>query len=202
MGNVAQLAVLPASGSASPFLNRLGGWKTIILLMLIGWLYVPILVPLVRQWWIDPNFSHGFFVPLFSGFIVWQKRLQLASIPRVPSSWGLPVPPSGWGYDRWHAWSPTPRATTRPALGSRQGRSLTLPPEQRERTASRPRLAARSAAQASWKSLERPRAFVAAASRGRLAIRSAARAAWKRLERPRAFVAAASRGRLAVRGEC
>ena len=59
--------------------------------MLIGWLYVPILVPLVRQWWIDPNFSHGFFVPLFSGFIVWQKRLQLASIPRVPSSWGLPI---------------------------------------------------------------------------------------------------------------
>ena len=91
MGNVAQLAVLPASGSASPFLNRLGGWKTIILLMLIGWLYVPILVPLVRQWWIDPNFSHGFFVPLFSGFVVWQKRLQLASIPRVPSSWGLAV---------------------------------------------------------------------------------------------------------------
>jgi len=91
MGNVAQLAVLPASGSASPFLNRFGGWKTIILLMLIGWLYVPILVPLVRQWWIDPNFSHGFFVPLFSGFVVWQKRLQLASIPRVPSSWGLAV---------------------------------------------------------------------------------------------------------------
>jgi len=91
MGNVAQLVVLPASGSASPFLNRLGGWKTIILLMLIGWLYVPILVPLVRQWWIDPNFSHGFFVPLFSGFVVWQKRLQLASIPRVPSSWGLAV---------------------------------------------------------------------------------------------------------------
>jgi len=91
MGNVAQLAVLPASGSASPFLNRLGGWKTIILLMLIGWLYVPILVPLVRQWWIDPNFSHGFFVPLFSGFVVWQKRLQLANIPRVPSSWGLAV---------------------------------------------------------------------------------------------------------------
>ena len=91
MGNVAQLAVLPATGSYSPFLKRLAGWKTVILLILIGWLYVPILVPLVRQWWIDPNFSHGFFVPLFSGFIVWQKRLQLASIPRVPSSWGLPI---------------------------------------------------------------------------------------------------------------
>ncbi len=91
MGNVAQLAVLPTSGPESPFLKRLTGWKTVILLILIGWLYVPILVPLVRQWWIDPNFSHGFFVPLFSGFVVWQKRLQLASIPRVPSSWGLPV---------------------------------------------------------------------------------------------------------------
>jgi exosortase len=91
MGNVAQLAVFPASGSASPFLKKLAGWKTVILLILIGWLYVPILAPLVRQWWIDPNFSHGFFVPLFSGSVVWQRRLQLASIPRVPSSWGLPV---------------------------------------------------------------------------------------------------------------
>ena len=91
MGNVAQLAALPGSGSASRFLNRLAGWKTVILLVLIGWLYVPILVPLVRQWWIDPNFSHGFFVPLFSGFIVWQNRPRLAAIRHTPSSWGLPV---------------------------------------------------------------------------------------------------------------
>jgi exosortase len=91
MGNVAQLAVLPAKGSESPFLKRLAGWKTVILLILIGWLYVPILVPLVRQWWIDPNFSHGFFVPLFSGFIVWQNRARLEAIRHTPSFWGLPV---------------------------------------------------------------------------------------------------------------
>jgi exosortase len=66
-------------------------WRAAILLILIAWLYAPILARLVTQWWIDPNFSHGFFVPVFSGFVIWQDRARLAFIPRVPSGWGLPV---------------------------------------------------------------------------------------------------------------
>jgi exosortase len=46
---------------------------------------------LVWQWWDDPNYSHGFLVPLFSGFLVWQRRRELAALP-VRGSWaGLPV---------------------------------------------------------------------------------------------------------------
>jgi exosortase len=53
------------------------------------WLYGPTLAHLIAQWWHDPNFSHGFFVPLFSAFVVWQERDRLARIPILPSWSGL-----------------------------------------------------------------------------------------------------------------
>jgi exosortase len=61
------------------------------ILLLIGWLYHSILLGMLRQWWDDPNFSHGFFVPLFSCLVIWQNRGRLATVPRVPSLWGLPL---------------------------------------------------------------------------------------------------------------
>jgi exosortase len=66
-------------------------WQTATLLGLMGFLYAPILVRLVHQWWTDPNFSHGFFVPAFAAFVVWQEWSRLAAIRRVPSTWGLAV---------------------------------------------------------------------------------------------------------------
>lgn len=74
----------------------LGKWKlkeryTATLVVLVGWLYAPILYRLVRQWWTDPNFSHGFFVPAFSAFIVWQNRDRLKQIRRQPSTSGLVI---------------------------------------------------------------------------------------------------------------
>jgi len=70
---------------------KLAGWQTATLLGLIGVLYAPTLLRLTQQWWSDPNFSHGFFVPAFAGYVVWQDRERLASIHRVPSMWGLGV---------------------------------------------------------------------------------------------------------------
>jgi exosortase len=57
----------------------------------ILWLYGSILVHLVGQWYHSPDFSHGFFVPLFSAFVVWQERGRLASLPLRPSWAGLPL---------------------------------------------------------------------------------------------------------------
>jgi len=45
----------------------------------------------VGQWWSDPNFSHGFFVPLFSAFVVWQERKRLARLARRPAWSGLAI---------------------------------------------------------------------------------------------------------------
>jgi exosortase len=55
---------------------------------LLLWLYSITLTHLVSQWWHDPNFSHGFFVPLFAGFVIWQERTRLSRIPLRPSWWG------------------------------------------------------------------------------------------------------------------
>jgi exosortase D (VPLPA-CTERM-specific) len=62
-----------------------------VLAGLLVWLYAPTLSRLVGQWWHDPNFSHGFFVPVFSGFVVWQERGRLRLIPQRPSWSGLLV---------------------------------------------------------------------------------------------------------------
>ena len=64
-------------------------WKAVVLLGLVGWLYASILGRLVGQWWNDPNFSHGFFVPAFALFVLWHDRSRLASLPRIPSLWGV-----------------------------------------------------------------------------------------------------------------
>jgi len=64
-------------------------WQTAVITGLLLWLYFPTLSHLVAQWWSDPNFSHGFFVPLFSAFVVWQERSRLGLLRPQPSWWGL-----------------------------------------------------------------------------------------------------------------
>jgi exosortase len=64
-------------------------WQAAVLALLIGWLYWSILFHLAKQWSNDANFSHGFFVPAFSLFVLWQNRTRIASEPREPASWGL-----------------------------------------------------------------------------------------------------------------
>jgi exosortase len=68
----------------------------VILGLLVG-LYGGILRDLAWQWWDDPNYTHGFLVPLFSGFLVWQRRKELAALPPRGSWVGLPVLLAGVG---------------------------------------------------------------------------------------------------------
>ncbi|HET7893292.1 MAG TPA: exosortase A [Candidatus Sulfotelmatobacter sp.] len=62
-------------------------WQVGVLAGLCVWLYWSTLLHLVGQWWSDPNFSHGFLVPLFSAFVIWQQRDRLARIRPNPA-WG------------------------------------------------------------------------------------------------------------------
>jgi exosortase len=78
-----------ATRTPSPLLAALPPWQIVALVALLLWLYGSTLLHLVAQWWRDPNFSHGFFVPLFSAFVIWQTRGQMSRLPVRPLWSGL-----------------------------------------------------------------------------------------------------------------
>ena len=88
MTYLAQTAALPER-PPQPSLRRDLWWQGAVLVLLVGWLYSSILFHLAKQWLNDPTFSHGFFVPAFSLFMIWHDRARLAREPRQPSSGGL-----------------------------------------------------------------------------------------------------------------
>src|ERR1039457_1605430 len=65
-------------------------WPT-ILSGLVVLLYAPVLKSLVLQWWSDSDYSHGFFVPLFSAYILWRQRERWMKTEIKPSNFGLLV---------------------------------------------------------------------------------------------------------------
>jgi exosortase len=81
----------PPSGSSRVVPSPAPLWQIGILAAVSLWLYWTTISHLVRQWWSDPNFSHGFFVPLFAAFVIWQERDRLAALPRRPSWSGLGI---------------------------------------------------------------------------------------------------------------
>src|SRR5437773_12031854 len=89
------LAMSPFAQTASVSLStvpfRARWWQAGVLIILVGWLYSSRLARLAVQWWQDPNFSHGFFVPAFSLFLLWNDRSRLSALRPKPSCWGLPL---------------------------------------------------------------------------------------------------------------
>ena len=90
--NMAQDAQLPAAPKGS-WLSRNAqlamGAGTIFLLLAA--VYCKVLAKLVLDWWQLPDFSHGFLVPLFAGYLVWQKRKTLLETRIAPVWSGLAV---------------------------------------------------------------------------------------------------------------
>jgi exosortase len=54
-------------------------------------MYASVLTSLGRQWWDDPNYGHGFLVPLFAGYVLWSKRDQWRTLPFRPNNFGFAV---------------------------------------------------------------------------------------------------------------
>lgn len=87
---IEQVETKAAAPSSPPaHLMTLPVWQASVLLGLSLWLYRSTLVRLATQWWQDPNFSHGFFVPLFSVCVLWHGRSRFVRMTPRPSGTGL-----------------------------------------------------------------------------------------------------------------
>ncbi|HEV2304705.1 MAG TPA: exosortase A [Candidatus Acidoferrales bacterium] len=67
-----------------------GVWTAALVGLLLV-LYGPILKHLVGNWWTNPNYGHGFLVPVFAGFVLWKERERISAIPLKPANFGLLV---------------------------------------------------------------------------------------------------------------
>jgi exosortase len=61
-----------------------------VVLLLLFALYLRVGIKLVVDWYNIADYSHGFLVPLFSAFLLWDKRSQIAATPIRPSWAGVP----------------------------------------------------------------------------------------------------------------
>ncbi len=63
----------------------------LVLLLLLGGLSFSAFTSMAEVWYRDPNYSHGFLVPLISGYIVYRKAGILKDTPVVPDNRGILV---------------------------------------------------------------------------------------------------------------
>jgi exosortase len=64
---------------------------SIALVGLVVLLYAAVLKALIGDWWSDPDYGHGFLVPLFAGYVAWRSREQWLKSEVKPSNFGLLV---------------------------------------------------------------------------------------------------------------
>jgi exosortase A len=84
---IAETPFLALDDNARP---RLLAWGA-LLLLLLGALYADTFRHMAAQWWKDEDYNHGFIVPLFSAYLLWQERERLKRVGVAQSGAGLLV---------------------------------------------------------------------------------------------------------------
>ncbi len=67
------------------------------LVFIFLFLYYPVILKLIESWEVDQNYSHGFFIPFISLYLIYTKKEQLKNISPTPSNMGLLVTIMGLG---------------------------------------------------------------------------------------------------------
>jgi len=57
-----------------------------IIAALLTLIYYKVAGKLIYDWYTIPDYSHGFLVPVFAGYLIWDKRAKLSATP-VKQSW-------------------------------------------------------------------------------------------------------------------
>ena len=60
-------------------------------------LYLPVLTYMAHDWKTNDNYSHGFFIPLIAGYMIYTMRTELQQIRLRPANWGLLLFVAGLG---------------------------------------------------------------------------------------------------------
>lgn len=70
-----------------------------LLLLAAAALYAGVVTAMVQDWYVDENYSHGFLIPLISGYLLWTKKAELreAAGRGTGSAWGLTLVVAGLG---------------------------------------------------------------------------------------------------------
>lgn len=77
--------VLPRAADVRAW-SRLATLPYLIIAALLIAIYYRVGIKLVYDWYTIPDYSHGFLVPVFAAFLVWDKRKYLSTVP-VRQSW-------------------------------------------------------------------------------------------------------------------
>jgi exosortase len=71
--------------------RRATAWLVLTLLVAAGWVYWPSIEQVVRRWSQDPQYTHGYVVPLFAVLVLWFRRDSFPTSSVHPSWLGLPL---------------------------------------------------------------------------------------------------------------
>jgi exosortase len=82
----------PNTGDTTGSVSSRELWlPSVVLAFLLVAIYYRIAAKLVYDWYDLPDYSHGFLVPLFSIFLLWENRARIKSTP-IQQSWkGIPL---------------------------------------------------------------------------------------------------------------
>src|SRR5512133_3333569 len=64
-------------------------WLLLVTTSLFVFTYASNFRKLFADWGLDENYSHGYIVPLVFGFLLWERRRQLAETEVSPRWWGI-----------------------------------------------------------------------------------------------------------------
>ncbi|MBD3168162.1 MAG: exosortase [candidate division Zixibacteria bacterium] len=75
--------------TSSTNISRLDYLPPALFFGLLLLVYLPVLIPMVKDWYHDSNYSHGFLIIPVSLYLIWNKRAELLKTQSSPSPlWG------------------------------------------------------------------------------------------------------------------